>query len=166
MADRPTYTPETYQSSYVDFYNMGGIDVTKAPDPDPDPDPDPVVRPNVLDPVGGDDSGANIFTGISLSTGRPAFKVDKVDYNDYIKNFDTNLDNQSKKGEDKSLGGFGKWAAEQLKKPEMAIGTPVGAAMGNPALGGLMIAAGAMNRKKTRTQQRLLQLAVLVAACL
>ena len=148
MADRPTYTPETYQSSYVDFYNMGGIDVTKAPDPDPDPDPDPVVRPNVLDPVGGDDSGANIFTGISLSTGRPAFKVDKVDYNDYIKNFDTNLDNQSKKGEDKSLGGFGKWAAEQLKKPEMAIGTPVGAAMGNPALGGLMIAAGAMNRKK------------------
>ena len=148
MADRPTYTPETYQSSYVDFYNMGGIDVTKAPDPDPDPDPDPVVRPNVLDPVGDDDGGANIFTGISLSTGRPAFKVDKVDYNAYIKNFDTNLDNQSKKGEDKSLGGFGKWAAEQLKKPEMAIGTPVGAAMGNPALGGLMIAAGAMNRKK------------------
>ncbi len=147
MADKTSYTPETYQSSYVDFYNMGGIDVTKAPDPDPDPDPDPVVRPNVLDPVGGDDR-SNIFTGVSLSTGKPAFKVGSVDYNEYIQNFDANLDNQAKKGEDKSLGGFGKWAAEQLKKPEMAIGTPVGAAMGNPALGGLMIAAGAMNRKK------------------
>ena len=143
MADKTTYTPETYQTSYVDFYNMGGIDVTKAPDPDPDPDPDPVVRPNVLDPVGGDDN-SNIFTGVSLSTGKPAFKVGSVDYNEYIQNFDTNLDNQAKKGEDKSLGGFTEWAAEQLKKPEMMVG----AATGVPALGGIMVAAGAMNRKK------------------
>lgn len=143
MADKTTYTPETYQTSYVDFYNMGGIDVTKAPDPDPDPDPDPVVRPNVLDPVGGDDN-SNIFTGVSLSTGKPAFKVGSVDYNEYIQNFDTNLDNQAKKGEDKSLGGFTEWVAEQLKKPEMMVG----AATGVPALGGIMAAAGAMNRKK------------------
>lgn len=147
MADKTTYTPETYQTSYVDFYNMGGIDVTKAPDPDPDPDPDPVVRPNVLDPVGGDDN-SNIFTGVSLSTGKPAFKVGSVDYNEYIQNFDTNLDNQAKKGEDKSLGGFTKWAAEQLKKPEMMVGTVAGVSMGVPALGGIMAAAGAMNRKK------------------
>tara|TARA_Y100000004_G_scaffold194698_1_gene259894 strand:+ start:84 stop:3386 length:3303 start_codon:yes stop_codon:yes gene_type:complete len=140
-------TPEEYQTRFVDFYDMPGIKVEKAPDPaDPDPDP-PVTRPNILEAVESD-SETNIFSGINMKTGQPAFKLGKVDYNEYIKNFDKNTETAGKKGEDKSLSGFGDWVAKNLKTPEMAIGTPVGMAMGNPALGGFMLAAGAMNRKK------------------
>ena len=140
-------TPEEYQTRFVDFYDMPGIKVEKAPDPaDPDPDP-PATRPNILEAVESD-SETNIFSGINMKTGQPAFKLGKVDYNEYIKNFDKNAETAGKKGEDKSLSGFGDWVAKNLKTPEMAIGTPVGMAMGNPALGGFMLAMGAMNRKK------------------
>ena len=142
-------TPEEYQTRFVDFYDMPGIKVEKAPDP-ADPDPDPPVtsrRPNILEAVESD-SETNIFSGISMKTGQPAFKLGRVDYNEYIKNFDKNTETAGKKGEDKSLSGFGDWVAKNLKTPEMAIGTPVGMAMGNPALGGFMLAMGAMNRKK------------------
>jgi len=144
MAERTTYTPEDYQTSFVDFYNMGGIDVQKAPDPDPDASDPPPVTPNILAPVSGESSGTNIFNAMSLSTGQPAFKVDTVDYVDYINNFEKNLENKAKTGVDRSLGDFGKWAAEQAKKPEMMIGT----AMGMPALGPIMSIMGAKNRER------------------
>ena len=113
-------TPEEYQTRFVDFYDMPGIKVEKAPDPaDPDPDP-PVTRPNILEAVESD-SETNIFSGINMKTGQPAFKLGKVDYNEYIKNFDKNTETAGKKGEDKSLSGFGDWVAKNLKTPEMAI---------------------------------------------
>lgn len=148
MAERTTYTPEDYQTSFVDFYNMGGIDVQKAPDPDPDTSDPPPVTPNILAPVSGEGSGRNIFDAMSLSTGQPAFKVGTVDYVDYINNFEKNLETKSKTGVDRSLGGFGKWAAEQAKKPETMIGTGVGMAMGMPGLGALASVMGAKNRQR------------------
>ena len=148
MAERTTYTPEDYQTSFVDFYNMGGIDVQKAPDPDPDASDPPPVTPNILAPVSGEGSGTNIFNAMSLSTGQPAFKVGTVDYVDYINNFEKNLENKSKTGVDRSLGDFGKWAAEQAKKPEMIIGTGVGMAMGMPGVGALASVMGAKNRQR------------------
>lgn len=144
MAERTTYTPENYQTSFVDFYNMGGIDVQKAPDPDPDASDPPPVTPNILAPVSEESSGTNIFNTMSLSTGQPAFKVSTVDYVDYINNFEKNLENKAKTGVDRSLGDFGKWAAEQAKKPEMMIST----AMGMPALGPIMSIMGAKNRQR------------------
>ena len=148
MAERTTYTPEDYQASLVNYYEMGGIDVQKAPDPDPDASDPPPVTPNILAPVSGEGSGRNIFDAMSLSTGQPAFKVGTVDYVDYINNFEKNLQNKSKTGVDRSLGDFGKWAAEQAKKPEMMIGTGVGMAMGMPGLGAVASVMGAKNRQR------------------
>ena len=85
MVDRKTYTPEEYQSSFIDYYGgFGGIDVKKAPPP-ADADPVDTVPPDILSPVE-DDGGASIFNQINITTGMPTFSSEDYDYNDYIEN--------------------------------------------------------------------------------
>ena len=141
--DRKTYTPEEYQSSFIDYYGgFGGIDVKKAPPP-ADADPADTVTPDILSPV--DDDGTNIFNQMNIATGRPTFSSEDYDYNDYIKNFGETEQEKTKAGEDKSLGGFVDWAKNQLQtKPEILVG----AATGVPGLGAVMAVGAAMNRKQ------------------
>jgi hypothetical protein len=143
MVNRKTYTPEEYQSSFIDYYGgFGGIDVEKAPPP-ADADPVDTVTPDILSPV--DDDGTNIFNQMNISTGRPTFSSEDYDYNEYIKNFGETEQEKTKAGEDKSLGGFVDWAKNQLQtKPELLVGT----ATGVPGLGAVMTVGAAMNRKQ------------------
>jgi|5B_taG_2_1085324.scaffolds.fasta_scaffold15569_2 hypothetical protein len=144
MVDRKTYTPDEYQSSFIDYYGgFGGIDVKKAPPP-VDADPTDTVSPDVLSPVG-DDDGASIFNQMNITTGMPAFSSEDYDYNDYIKNFSETEQEKTGAGKDKSLSGFVDWAKNQIQtKPELLIGT----ATGVPGLGAMMAVGAAMNRKE------------------
>jgi hypothetical protein len=143
MVNRKTYTPEEYQSSFIDYYGgFGGIDVEKAPPP-ADADPVDTVTPDILSPV--DDDGTNIFNQMNIATGRPTFSSEDYDYNEYIKNFGETEQEKTKAGEDKSLGGFVDWAKNQLQtKPELLVGT----ATGVPGLGAVMAVGAALNRKQ------------------
>ena len=143
MVDRKTYTPEEYQSSFIDYYGgFGGIDVKKAPPPAV-ADPVDTVDPDILSPV--DDDGTNIFNQMNIATGMPTFSSEDYDYNEYIKNFGETEQEKTKAGEDKSLGGFVDWAKNQVQtKPELLVG----AATGVPGLGAVMAVGAAMNRKQ------------------
>jgi hypothetical protein len=143
MVNRKTYTPEEYQSSFIDYYGgFGGIDVKKAPPPAV-ANPVDTVDPDILSPV--DDDGTNIFNQMNIATGMPTFSSEDYDYNEYIKNFGETEQEKTKAGEDKSLGGFVDWAKNQVQtKPELLVG----AATGVPGLGAVMAVGAAMNRKQ------------------
>jgi len=145
MVDRRTYTPDEYQSSFIDFYGgFGGIDTSKAPEVGEEIKPT-TASPDIMKPVGTADDETNIFSGVNIGTGAPSFKVGDVDYKKYLEDFSENPDEKSKAGEDRSLGGFVEWAKNELqRKPEIAIGT----ATGIPGAGALAAVGASLNRKQ------------------
>ena len=145
MVDRRTYTPDEYQSSFIDFYGgFGGIDANKAPEVGEEIKPT-TASPDIMKPVGTADDETNIFSGVNIGTGAPSFKIGDVDYKKYLEDFSENPDEKSKAGEDRSLGGFVEWAKNELqRKPEIAIGT----ATGIPGLGALAAVGASLNRKQ------------------
>jgi len=145
MVDRRTYTPDEYQSSFIDFYGgFGGIDTSKAPEVGEEIKPT-TASPDIMKPVGTADDETNIFSGVNIGTGAPSFKVGDVDYKKYLEDFSENPDEKSKAGEDRSLGGFVEWAKNELqRKPEIAIGI----ATGIPGAGALAAVGASLNRKQ------------------
>ena len=131
---RRTYTPEEYQSQFVDFYNMGGIDVAVAPTAGEEKTDEP-VRPNVLTPVSERGESPGVFSAIPLSGSGQQFGTEN--YVDYIKNFDTG------KKVNFSDDGFQKYL-------EANAGASIaGLAMG-PVVGGLAYGAASLARKEHR----------------
>ena len=137
MAKR-TYTPDEYQSQFVDFYNMGGIDVAVAPTAGEvhEEKTDEPVRPNVLTPVSERGESPGVFSAIPLSGSGQQFGTEN--YVDYIKNFDTG------KKVNFSDDGFQKYL-EANAGPSM-----VGLTMGSPLFSGLAYGAASLARKEHR----------------
>ena len=136
MAKR-TYTPDEYQSQFVDFYNYGGIDVNVAAAAGEEEKKEEL--PNVLTPVsarGDGGGGGNVFSQIPIS-GKELQQFGTENYVDYIKNFDTG------KKVNFSDDGFQKYL-EANAGPSM-----VGLAMG-PLVGGLAHGAASLARKEHR----------------
>jgi len=144
-------TPEQYQESFIDFYNMPNVAAEVIDTDEEEEDEKPPVVANVLSPVtaGGDEApGANIFTQTTMS-GRPAYDIQDVDYNDYIKNFNQMDEVKTQKGKDKSLSGFGDFMKKQLSDPTNIIGGVAGVAMGvGPVFGAALQVAGKLNREQ------------------
>jgi hypothetical protein len=138
---RRTYTPEEYQSQFVDFYNMGGIDVAVAPTAGEEKTDEP-VRPNVLTPVSERGESPGVFSAIPLSGSGQQFGTEN--YVDYIKNFDTG------KKVNFSDDGFQKYL-------EANAGSAIaGLAMG-PVVGGLAYGAASLARKEHRKNAEAIQ---------
>tara|TARA_R100001440_G_scaffold45542_1_gene65194 strand:- start:1051 stop:3483 length:2433 start_codon:yes stop_codon:yes gene_type:complete len=137
MAKR-TYTPDEYQSQFVDFYNMGGIDVNVAAAAGEEEKKQ--ERPNVLTPVSargdGGGGGGNVFSQIPIS-GKELQQFGSEDYVDYIKNFDTG------KKVNLSDDGFQKYL-------EANVGTTITSITMGPIVGGLAYGAASLARKEHR----------------
>ena len=134
MAKR-TYTPDEYQSQFVDFYNMGGIDVAVAPTAGEEETDEP-VRPDVLTPVSErEDDTPNVFRQVTMGGG-PAYDVSDIDPGEYIRNFG--------KGEKKvnfSDGGFQKYL-------EANAGQAIPGLTMGPVVGAIAYGAASLNRKQ------------------
>ena len=143
-------TPEQYQESFIDFYNMPNVAAEVIDTDEEEKDEKPPVVANVLSPVtaGGDEApGANIFTQTTMS-GRPAYDIQDVNYDDYIKNFNQMDEVKTQKGKDKSLSGFGDFMKKQLSDPTNIVGGVAGVAMGvGPVFGAALQIAGKLNRE-------------------
>lgn len=131
---RRTYTPDEYQSQFVDFYNMGGIDVAVAPTAGEEKTDEP-VRPNVLTPVSERGESPGVFSAIPLSGSGQQFGTEN--YVDYIKNFDTG------KKVNFSDDGFQKYL-------EANAGSSIAGLTMGPVVGGLAYGAASLARKEHR----------------
>tara|TARA_R100000388_G_scaffold29787_1_gene23230 strand:- start:2685 stop:4487 length:1803 start_codon:yes stop_codon:yes gene_type:complete len=136
MAKR-TYTPEEYQSQFVDFYNYGGIDVNVAAAAGEKEEKQEL--PNVLAPVsarGGGGGGGSLFSQVPIS-GTELQRFGTEDYVDYIKNFDTG------KKVNLSDDGFQRYL-------EANAGPAIVASTMGPVIGGLAYGAASLARKEHR----------------
>ncbi len=145
-------TPEQYQESFIDFYNMPNVAAEVIDTDEEEEDEKPPVVANVLSPVtaGGDEApGANIFTQTTMS-GRPAYDIQDVNYDDYIKNFNQMDEVKTKKGVDASQSEFGDFIKKQLSDKKLStniVGGVAGVAMGvGPVFGAALQVAGKLNR--------------------
>mgnify|MGYP001450978981 CR=1 FL=1 len=145
---RKKYTTDEYTSSFVDFYNFGGIDVS-VPDPDDDDDDDrqqPAVNVDPTKAVGSEDQGSNIFNAVNITTGGPAFTSLDIDPNKFIQDF--NMPTVEAKS-DSSQGGFEDFLEKAKTTMDKSGGIPgvvATVATGLP-ITGLAYAVGEMNRK-------------------
>ena len=134
---RRTYTPEEYQSQFVDFYNYGGIDVNVAAAAGEEEKKQEL--PNVLTPVsarGGGGGGGSLFSQVPIS-GKELQRFGTEDYVDYIKNFDTG------KKVNFSDDGFQKYL-------EANVGSTITGLTMGPVIGGLSYGAASLARKEHR----------------
>jgi len=153
-------TPEQYQESPIDFYNMPKIEAEVIDtDDDDDEDEKPPVVANVLTPVttsGDETPQTNIFTQTTFS-GRPAYDIKTIDYNDFIKNFDQMDDVKTQKGIDRVKSGFSDFLSQTISDPGKLIGSTAFSAMGNPVMAPVMHFAGSLNRKQQLDTARAMQ---------
>jgi hypothetical protein len=144
MVDRKTYTPEEYQSSFIDYYGgFGGIDVKLAPDADGDDDGGDTTS-SVLDSGYNQDDGA-AGTNLGTSPYLPSTTITSVNYNDYIRDFGNDDAVKTKQGQDKSLSGFGDHILKN--KDQYLVGAALSPAI--PGIGALMGIGSHLYRKQT-----------------
>ena len=145
--DRKKYTPEEYQSSFIDFYGgFGGIDVNLAPDANDDDDDDngDGVRSTVLDSGYNQDDGA-AGTNLGTTPYLPTTAITSVNYNDYIRDFGNDDAVKTKQGQDKSFSGF----RDHLVKNKDMYTVAAAVSPAIPGVGALMAIGGHLYRKQT-----------------
>lgn len=140
---RKKYSPDEYQSSFIDFYGgFGGIDVNLAPDADDDDDGDD-TRSTVLDSGYNQEDDGNM--GTSHGQLLPNTRITSVNYNDYIRDFGNDDAVKTKQGQDKSLSGFGDHLLKN--KDQYLVGAALDQAI--PGIGAIMGISAHLYRKQT-----------------
>ena len=126
----PTYTPEQYVGSHVNFFNFGGLNTTgiqvKRDDEDDEDKKKDEMFTSVLSPVGSGDESLNpsVLAALSGNLGFRQYGVDQINYTDYA----------TVSKNDKSDNFANKEAQSKFRNTDLKVAAGAGAAMSSGLL--------------------------------
>ena len=126
----PTYTPEQYVGSHVNFFNFGGLNTTgiqvRRDDEDDEDKKKDEMFTSVLSPVGSDDESLNpsVLAALSGNLGFRQYGVDQINYTDYA----------TVSKSDKSDNFANKEAQSKFRNTDLKVAAGAGAAMSSGLL--------------------------------